>query len=84
MKKADQPIIAFKTQKVWRSWLTKNHAKSNGLWIKIYKKHTGIPTVTYPEALDEALCFGWIDGQVKSIDDKTYVQRFTPRRPKSN
>lgn len=79
----EQPILEFSEQSLFRNWLSKNHAKSNGIWLKFYKKNTSIPSINYAEALDEALCFGWIDGQVKRFDEKAYLQRFTPRRSKS-
>src|SRR5215469_12654144 len=68
----------------FRSWLEKHHAQSNGLLLRIYKKDSGIATVTYTEALDQALCFGWIDGQKLPLDEKSWVQKFTPRQPKSS
>ena len=68
----------------WGLWLGKNHAKSEGIWLRIYKKDSGEKTVTYAEALDEAICYGWIDGQKDKYDDKSWVQRFTPRRRGSN
>jgi len=67
----------------WRAWLEKNHATSDGVWLVFYKKHTGKPGITYPDALEEALCFGWIDGLKKTIDDERYSFRVTPRRPGS-
>ena len=67
----------------WRSWLEKNHAKKQEIWLVFYKKHTGKPGIDYDEALDEALCFGWIDGLVKRIDDERYAQRFSPRKKNS-
>jgi len=67
-----------------RHWLEKNHAKTTELWIGFHKKSSGKPSVTYPEALDEALSFGWIDGVRKSLDDTSYTIRFTPRKPGSN
>jgi uncharacterized protein YdeI (YjbR/CyaY-like superfamily) len=76
-------IKAFATSRAWRAWLTKNAAKSDGLWVRFYKKGSGVKTITYAEALDEALCFGWIDTQVKKYDEKSYLQKFTPRRSKS-
>ena len=79
---ADRPILEFKTQAEWRTWLKKHHAIHTGIWLRFYKKGSGIPTVYYPEALDEALCHGWIDGQARSLDEASYLQRFTPRRPK--
>ena len=80
----DLPIKSFKTPDAFREWLEKNHAKSSGLWIRYYKKASGIPSIVYKQALDEVLCFGWIDGQVKSEGEDSYLQRFTPRRAKSN
>jgi len=78
----NDPII-FDTPELWQQWLQQNHATSTGLWIQMAKKNTGVTTVTYEQALQEALCWGWIDGQVKRIDEVYYKQRFTPRRPKS-
>ena len=77
------PILPLESKKKIAEWLAKNHDKSAGLWLKIAKKASGIPTVTYAEALDVALCYGWIDGQKGSFDDQYFLQRFTPRRPKS-
>jgi uncharacterized protein YdeI (YjbR/CyaY-like superfamily) len=79
----DFPTLPFETQAKFRSWLTKNHSKEPGLWIKYAKKGSGIKTIAYQEAVEEALCFGWIDGKVKTVDENYYVQRFTPRRSKS-
>lgn len=70
----------FRTRAVFRAWLEKNHAKKTELWLLFYKKHTGKACVSYPEAVEEALCFGWIDGKLKSIDGETHMQRFTPRK----
>ena len=67
----------------WRKWLERHHAAKAELWLAYYKAHTGKPSVTYVEAVEEALCFGWIDGQVQRIDEESWVQRFTPRRPGS-
>ncbi|MCJ9430166.1 YdeI/OmpD-associated family protein [Kordiimonas marina] len=77
------PTETFKTAAAWRQWLTKHHAASAGIWVRIFKKHTNTETVSYAEALDEALCFGWIDGQKAKYDDESWLQKFTPRRPKS-
>ncbi len=77
------PILPFESKKKFANWLAKNHDKSVGLWLKIAKKATGISTVTYLEALDVALCYGWIDGQKGSFDEQYFLQKFTPRRPKS-
>ncbi len=81
--KPDLPIIAFASSNAWETWLEKHHATANGLWLKIAKKGSGIDTVSYAEALDVALCYGWIDGQKASFDDHLWLQRFTPRRPRS-
>jgi uncharacterized protein YdeI (YjbR/CyaY-like superfamily) len=68
----------------FRKWLKRNHGKAVELWVGYYKKDTGIPSITWPESVDEALCFGWIDGLRKSIDEKCYRIRFTPRKAGSN
>lgn len=73
------PVQLFASQAAWEQWLERNHDASPGLWIRFAKKHTGIASVTYAEALDVALCFGWIDGQVKRMNDQHFLQRFTPR-----
>ncbi|PKP33457.1 MAG: bacteriocin-protection protein, YdeI/OmpD-associated family [Bacteroidetes bacterium HGW-Bacteroidetes-16] len=80
---SDQPIISFNSPQEWNAWLEQNHRNSNGVWLRIYKKDTGIPTTTHAQALEEALCFGWIDGQAKKYDEASYLQKFTPRRAKS-
>jgi uncharacterized protein YdeI (YjbR/CyaY-like superfamily) len=77
------PILPFASQSKWADWLAKQHDKSAGVWLKLSKKDSGIPSVTYAEALDVALCYGWIDGQKNSFDEKYFLQKFTPRRPKS-
>lgn len=77
------PAKAFKTPEEWRQWLLKNHAASGGLWLRIYKKGSGKKTITYAEALDEALSYGWIDGLKAGYDAESFLQKFTPRRPKS-
>ncbi len=76
-------ILPFASQSKWTDWLAKQHDKSAGVWLKLAKKDSGISSVTYAEALDIALCYGWIDGQKKSFDEKYFLQKFTPRRPKS-
>lgn len=73
----------FKNQAAWHAWLEKHHAEPDGMWLQIAKKGSGIASVTYPEALDVALCFGWIDGQVLPHDEKCFLRKFTPRRGKS-
>jgi len=82
-KKSDYPIIPFVSQAEFTQWMVQNHDKENGIWLRFYKKNSGVTTVVYSEALDVALCFGWIDGQVKKFDDISYIQKFTPRRAKS-
>ena len=72
------------TREKWRAWLKKNHAKAAEAWLIFAKKGSGETTVSYDEAVEEALCFGWIDGLVKRFDEKHYMQRFTPRRADSN
>jgi uncharacterized protein YdeI (YjbR/CyaY-like superfamily) len=67
----------------WRRWLERNHLDASEVWLLYYKRHTGRPSVVWAEAVEEALCFGWIDGQVRRIDEDRYVQRWTPRRPTS-
>jgi uncharacterized protein YdeI (YjbR/CyaY-like superfamily) len=83
MKSAELPTLPFVSKKKWADWLAKQHDKSSGVWLKIGKKDTGIFSVTYEEALDVALCYGWIDGQKKGFDEKYWLQKFTPRGPKS-
>jgi len=73
----------FKTQAHWHAWLESNHEKPDGLWVHFGKKGSGVVTVTYDEALETALCFGWIDGQLRTHDEKTFVRKFTPRRARS-
>jgi uncharacterized protein YdeI (YjbR/CyaY-like superfamily) len=82
-EKSILPILSFTSPAEWDAWLTENHATSNGVWLKFFKKHSGRKTISYAEALDEALCHGWIDGQVKSYDAVSWLHKFTPRRPKS-
>lgn len=82
------PSIELKTyyardRKAWRKWLEKNHAKSPGAWLIYYKKSSGKSRVLYNEAVEEALCFGWIDSTMRPLDEERFMQRFTPRKPKS-
>jgi uncharacterized protein YdeI (YjbR/CyaY-like superfamily) len=79
----DLPIIAFESADAWEEWLEEHHAAAQGVWLKFAKKASGKPSVTYVEAVNAALCFGWIDGQAKGFDADYSLQRFTPRRPKS-
>jgi uncharacterized protein YdeI (YjbR/CyaY-like superfamily) len=81
--KPDLPITSFASRDAWGMWLARHHATSTGLWLKVAKKGSGIDTVTYDQAVEIALCYGWIDGQVRSFDEDYYLQRFTPRRPRS-
>ncbi len=67
----------------WRAWLDKHHASAQGIWLVYAKKNTGLPTLSYEDAVEEALCFGWIDSLMKSIDNRFHMQWFTPRKPKS-
>jgi uncharacterized protein YdeI (YjbR/CyaY-like superfamily) len=76
-------ITFFKSPAEWRRWLERNHDTSRELWVGYYKKGSGKPSITWPESVDEALSFGWIDGIRKSVDDESYTIRFTPRRPRS-
>lgn len=80
---ADYEIIEFIDQAAFRTWLAKHAADTQGIWMKIYKKDSHIATITYAQALDEALCYGWIDGQKKRYDEVAFLQKFTPRRPRS-
>jgi uncharacterized protein YdeI (YjbR/CyaY-like superfamily) len=73
-----------KTRQEWRNWLKRNHHKEQGIWLVFYKKDTGKPTIDYRDALDEALCFGWIDSIIKKIDATKYERKFTPRNKISN
>jgi uncharacterized protein YdeI (YjbR/CyaY-like superfamily) len=75
--------VEARDRKKWRAWLEKSHARSPGVWLVFYKKTSGKPTVRYDEAVEEALCFGWIDSLMKPVDDVRYRQLFTPRKPKS-
>jgi uncharacterized protein YdeI (YjbR/CyaY-like superfamily) len=79
----DFPLLFFETSEAWMKWLEKNHSDSPGVWLRFYKKSSGVRSINYDLALDEALCFGWIDGQIKSHDEQSYLQKFTPRRIRS-
>lgn len=78
-----RPVKTFNTAAQWRQWLARHHAASDGIWLRIRRKRTGGQTLSYAAALDEALCFGWIDGQKAKCDEDWWLQKFTPRRPKS-
>ena len=79
----DLPRIHFATPADWERWLEENHADVPGVWIKMARKAAGVPSVRYPEVLDSALCFGWIDGRRETLDERFFLQRFTPRRARS-
>ncbi len=79
----DLPLIELPDRQGWESWLEKNHLSSSGVWLKLSKKGAARETVKQAEAIEMALCFGWIDGQVGRVDESFYRQRFTPRRPRS-
>jgi uncharacterized protein YdeI (YjbR/CyaY-like superfamily) len=78
----DLPILLFATPPDLEAWLEDNHASCDGIWLKIAKKNAPVPSVTYAEALELALCFGWIDSQKRGHDERHFLQRFTPRRPR--
>jgi uncharacterized protein YdeI (YjbR/CyaY-like superfamily) len=80
---AEPPVREFHTRAAWAKWLQAHHGDEGGVWLKIAKKGTGVTTVSYDEALEVALCYGWIDAMMKRLDDTYYVQRFTPRRARS-
>ncbi len=79
----DEPVLAFASRAEWEAWLARQHTTSNGLWLQIAKKSSGVASVSYAEALDIALCYGWIDGQKGKLDERYWLQRFTPRKAKS-
>jgi uncharacterized protein YdeI (YjbR/CyaY-like superfamily) len=76
--------IFFSSADEWEAWLEENHSDAGGVWIKMAKKASGIESVDHPQALESALCFGWIDGRRERLDETYFLQRFTPRRPRSN
>ncbi len=85
MAKFDDSLGSFQAvdRKAWRNWLYENHQNCQGVWLIYYKVASGKPSIRYQEAVQEALCFGWIDSQIKSLDEERYKQIFTPRKPKS-
>lgn len=84
MKNTEQlPTISFASQQEWEQWLAGHHADAAGVWLKIARRESGIASVSYAEALDSALCYGWIDGQKAAFDEQYWLQKFTPRRAKS-
>lgn len=80
----DIPDFYPETRQQWREWLAENHADTTGIWLIYYKKHTGMPSVTYNDAVEEALCFGWIDSVVNKLDTERTRQYFSPRKPQSS
>ena len=82
MPRDDLPVLEFGSQAAWESWLDAHHAAAPGAWLKIAKKGSGAETVSYAEALEAAICYGWIDGQKDRLDDVHWLQRFTPRKPR--
>jgi uncharacterized protein YdeI (YjbR/CyaY-like superfamily) len=76
--------LYVKTRTAWRKWLALNHDKQTGIWLVFYKKHTGQPTLDYEDAVEEALCFGWIDSIIKKLDEQRYVRKMTPRKANSH
>jgi uncharacterized protein YdeI (YjbR/CyaY-like superfamily) len=84
MKSSEEsPIIAFATQQDWEAWLAEHCTDPTGIWLKIAKKGAGVLSISYAEALEGALCYGWIDGQKRALDEHYWLQKFTPRRAKS-
>ncbi|HKG16775.1 MAG TPA: YdeI/OmpD-associated family protein [Solirubrobacteraceae bacterium] len=81
--KQDLPVLAFPSRQAWAGWLDEHHESSSGIWLKFAKKGSGIESVSHAEALEEALRHGWIDGQAAKFDEDHWLQRFTPRRPRS-
>jgi uncharacterized protein YdeI (YjbR/CyaY-like superfamily) len=81
---AGVPLLEVTTRAEWRAWLARHHDREREIWLVFWKKHTGKPSLPYAEAVDEALCFGWIDSLVRRLDDERYAQKFTPRKDKSS
>ena len=75
--------VRFRNRRKWRNWLSENHDKKNELWLVHHKKRTGTPSISLEDAVMEAICFGWIDGKLRSIDEDRYIVRYSPRRPNS-
>jgi uncharacterized protein YdeI (YjbR/CyaY-like superfamily) len=81
---ADIPLLEVTTREAWRAWLADRHDREREIWLVFWKKHTGKPSLPYVDAVDEALCCGWIDSLVRRLDDERYAQKFTPRKAKSS
>ena len=84
MSVGEFPVEAFASQGDWATWLEEHHATAPGVWLRFAKKASGIESVSYGEAVEVALCYGWIDGQMRRLDERFYLQRFTPRRRRSS
>jgi len=82
-EKTGLQIVSFNSKEAFESWLDQNHSQTTGIWLRFYKKKSGIPSIVYKEALDIALCYGWIDSQLDKANENSYLQKFTPRRAKS-
>ena len=78
-----KPVVEFRKRSEWTKWLEKNHDKSSGVWLRMAKKDSGLDSISRNDALDSALCYGWIDGQARSESDKTWLQKYTPRTKRS-
>ena len=81
--KKELPVLFFETSEEFRKWLENNYEGTAGVWLRFFRKNSGIQSINYDIALDEALCYGWIDGQAKKFDEQSYIQKFTPRRSRS-
>lgn len=79
----ETPVLTFRTGQEFEKWLSENYETSDGIWLRFFRKDSGENGLTHNEALDEAICYGWIDGQLKKYDDQSWLQKFTPRRPNS-
>jgi uncharacterized protein YdeI (YjbR/CyaY-like superfamily) len=79
----DLPVLSFETPADWRAWLAEHHAASSPIYVRLFKKGSGMPSISYAEALDEALCYGWIDSTKNAYDAESYLQRFGPRKARS-
>jgi uncharacterized protein YdeI (YjbR/CyaY-like superfamily) len=79
----DLTTLDLRTRRQWRSWLAKHHGSESAVWLVFHKRHTGRPSVGYDDAVEEALCFGWVDSLIKRLDDARYARKFTPRKPGS-
>jgi uncharacterized protein YdeI (YjbR/CyaY-like superfamily) len=77
-------VLPFETEQAFETWLEAHHADTPGLWVKFAKKGRGIASISFPEAVQVAMCFGWVDSKMQSVDDDYYVLRYQPRRPRSN